>query len=37
MEGMYVDEAMNGMSFRNYGDLLHVLDEFDVVVKNTMC
>ena len=22
VEGMYVDEAMNGMSFRNYGDLL---------------
>lgn len=24
VEGMYVDEAMNGMSFRNYGDLLLV-------------
>lgn len=24
VEGMYVDEAMNGMSFRNYGDLLFV-------------
>ena len=24
VEGMYVDETMNGMSFRNYGDLLFV-------------
>lgn len=24
LEGMYVDEAMNGMSFRNYGELLFI-------------